>query len=61
MQVHIAKGSDEKSMTDVQFHQVAKDQAGLIVGIGGGRAVDAKDGRLRTWSSVCKRSDCSIA
>ena len=37
---HIAKGSDEKSMTDVQL-QVAKDQAGLIVGIGGGRAVDA--------------------
>ena len=36
---HIAVGSDEKSMRDVQS-QVAKDKSGLIVGIGGGRAVD---------------------
>ncbi|MDI1494768.1 MAG: glycerol-1-phosphate dehydrogenase [Cenarchaeum symbiont of Oopsacas minuta] len=36
---HVARGSDEESMKDMQS-QMAKDVGGLIVGIGGGRAVD---------------------
>ena len=58
---HVAKGSDEQSMISLQS-QVAKDQAGLIVGIGGGRAVDAaKMAGFGLGVPFASVHDCGIA